>query len=258
MTKMFYFTGTGNSLYVAKKLSNELESDLVDITTLISNNVITIPDACVGLVFPLYAFGIPEIIERFLIKLNLTNSNVYFFAIITCGGSGYGIVKQQLDNILSTKNFKLSYTAFQNMPSNYIKLFKPPTAAQAQKNIANQEPHLKQLVLDVKKQVRSQISNSPLSFIYSFFYKNWRHNLKNSHQNFFVQSSCTGCGLCVKLCPEKNISLKNNLPHWQIQCQDCLACINLCPEQAIQSNYLTKIYGRYRNPFISINQLIKN
>ena len=47
---------------------------------------------------------------------------------------------------------------------------------------------------------------------------------------------CTACGLCMKLCPTKNISRSDaEHPVWGRNCLLCLTCELKCPEEAITS-----------------------
>lgn len=260
MKKLFYFTGTGNSLYIAEKIAAKTNYQLCEISAALSNSdSLNCADTEVlGLVFPLYSFGVPEMVERLLKNLHGANSTTYVFAIISCGSSGYGIVNEQLSELLSHKNLALNYVAFQHMPSNYIKLFKPPTLEMAKRDIQNQDATIKQIIDDISHKLSKNITKSIFSPLYQFIYKGWRKQLENCAQKFSVQTTCTGCGLCVKLCPEQNISLINTKPKWANNCQDCLACINACPTHSIQANMFTKIYGRYLNPYIKINDLEKH
>jgi len=64
---VFYFTYTGNSLYVAKRIGGTLLS----IPQIMRGDSFTFKDDADGLVFPCYGFGMPHIIKRFLEKAKL-------------------------------------------------------------------------------------------------------------------------------------------------------------------------------------------
>jgi ferredoxin len=52
-------------------------------------------------------------------------------------------------------------------------------------------------------------------------------------RTFRVSGACTGCGICVKVCPVQNIEMVNGKPQWLHHCENCTACFHWCPTQAI-------------------------
>jgi len=84
-TKIFYFTGTGNSLSVARDIANELEdAELVSIPEIIDVNIEA--DApVIGIVFPVYMWGMPSMVVKFVKKLEI-DTNQHIFAVTTCAG----------------------------------------------------------------------------------------------------------------------------------------------------------------------------
>lgn len=59
------------------------------------------------------------------------------------------------------------------------------------------------------------------------------------------------CGMCVKICPVKNIHIENNQVNWLGGCEQCMACIQYCPKEAIQYANKTAKRTRYRNPNVN-------
>lgn len=62
--------------------------------------------------------------------------------------------------------------------------------------------------------------------------------------------------MCKKICPVDNIVLEDGKPKWNGKCTDCMACINICTKEAINIGKSTIKKNRYRNPYISRNELI--
>ena len=84
-TKIFYFTGTGNSLSVARDIGNELEdAELVSIPGVVNGNIES-DDPAVGIVFPVYMWGMPNMVVDFIQKLKISRDQ-YIFAVATCAG----------------------------------------------------------------------------------------------------------------------------------------------------------------------------
>jgi len=69
-TEIYYFSGKGNSLYVARELQKRIsDSSLISIVSLLPKDVIQTNGKSVGLVFPVHALTIPIAVKQFLKKL---------------------------------------------------------------------------------------------------------------------------------------------------------------------------------------------
>ncbi|HIW17731.1 MAG TPA: EFR1 family ferrodoxin [Candidatus Faecalicoccus intestinipullorum] len=77
--KIFYFTGTGNSLAVAKRLSGEL----VSIPQVMKERDFVFKDEAIGIIFPLYCLNPPKMVREFLSKAKFNTD--YLFAVATYG-----------------------------------------------------------------------------------------------------------------------------------------------------------------------------
>jgi flavodoxin len=71
ITQIFYFSATGNSLALARNIAMELgETELISIPK-VSGNCVTATAPRIGLVFPVYAWGLPRIVADFIKELKL-------------------------------------------------------------------------------------------------------------------------------------------------------------------------------------------
>ncbi len=62
-----------------------------------------------------------------------------------------------------------------------------------------------------------------------------------------ILEKCTGCGICVKACKEKAITLKNKKAHIDLdKCTLCKICIETCPFKAIKLTELKKASAEKR------------
>lgn len=78
-TTIYFFSGTGNSLKIAKDLSNQLEdSKIIQISE--KNLSITNDTSSdkIGFVYPIYFNGLPAMVKKFIESLQF-NKDVYFF-----------------------------------------------------------------------------------------------------------------------------------------------------------------------------------
>ena len=68
--KVLYFTGTGNSLYVAKGIGG----DIYSIPQMIKEGKYEFEDEAIGFVYPCYGFGMAKIITDFIKKSKFKGS----------------------------------------------------------------------------------------------------------------------------------------------------------------------------------------
>lgn len=256
---LFYFSGTGNSLIVAKELKKELKNcELVPIAKKIKNDNYTSNSEKVGFVFPLYYYGLPKIVMDFLNRIEIDNSN-YTFAIVTRAGDADGVPLIQLEKVLREKSKNLSAGYFIQMPDNFILNSVPITEDQAKilyekaiveiKKIAKDiENSIKNLDLEINEEKLNRIERGNLRF---------HKNVNKGDTAFFADENCNSCGICEDICPVDNIILFEGKPQWQHKCEQCLACINYCPTQSIQFGKNTKNKKRYHHPEITVKDLIR-
>ncbi|WP_297406308.1 EFR1 family ferrodoxin [uncultured Cetobacterium sp.] len=253
--KVYYFSGTGNTLYLGKKIQEQTGCELINISTILHKE--TVLEGDIGFLFPIYAMGIPRIVETFLENCKVKNLK-YLFAIGTCGGSGYGIPFKQINKILKRKQTSLDYYEYCHMPDNYIKLFTPMSEEKAKEDILESENRINGIIKNIKKQEILRLKESKLLyFAFLLIYKFWRYGLKRNSKDFIVTEKCISCGFCKEICPVNNIFMSENKPHWNKNCEECLACVHLCPTKAILYGEKSKSGIRYKNPFIDIIELKK-
>ena len=257
-TTIYYFTGTGNSLKIARLLSEKLEDcELIPIAKVWQMENLTSTSEKVGFIFPLYYSGLPKIVFDFINKIDLNNSN-YFFAVITSAGDVNELPLQQLEKILKTKTKTLSAGFFITMPNNYIIGF-DIHSEERQKEFF--EMAFKQIesipeILNNKKENLNQDVFEKILSRSEKFNSTFRKKVYESDKSFYADDNCSSCGICEKVCPVNNIILKEGIPEWQHKCQQCLACINFCPEKSIQFGTKTLTSNRYHHPEITVQDLL--
>lgn len=262
---IFYFSGTGNSKWVAENLAGLLHEKTADISVLnfesddnkkymeeIAQGIKN--DEYIGFVFPVYAWGAPEIVIDFVKKLKKYSGNgknlgdaadnlekkTFTFALATCGEeAGY-----TLKNFSKVFPLKSAYSVV--MPNNYVvgsDLEDEETVVsmlkQAQKDISlmGEELGTKKEVYRVHEGSGAGLKSRLVNFGFNKFAR--------STKSFYTTDACTGCGLCAKNCPARTITMENNRPVWGEQCYQCVKCINCCPATAIQYGKATETRGRY-------------
>jgi len=246
---IYYFSATGNSLNAASVIASLYEqSKLVKINRM---NVTEHPDSSiVGFVFPVYMGGVPDIVYRFLGDFPFQD-NVYYFSIATYytyKGSALSVVNK----ILNNKGVSLNYGNYIPTVGNCLKEYevsavKRPAILERADTITNK------IANDIKNKTEIQpskycgVSEKLHKSMFNIFFK-------DTYKKMTSDDNCIGCGICSKVCPVNNISIKNKKPQWSVNCQSCHACVHWCPKNAIS---LGRSKGRlqYHNPDIKIADL---
>jgi ferredoxin len=270
--EIYYFSGTGNSLFAARELQNLIPgSECLPIVSLAKNKYVKSSDESVGFIFPIYTQTIPLPVVDFIKKINLDSAK-YIFAVSTQGG-GQGNTINELNKLLKKKKKCLdSYFVFNtvlNMP--FIKDFNERVTDEKIFNfnsiIRERIASIKDIIVSGKQMLAidpQYITPVPYFFklIGPYLIPLGRY-IEKKFITFYCDNKCTGCGTCEKVCLSGTIKLVDNKPLWQkkIKCYQCHACMNFCPEMAIQngSNFLIKSYSdinkRYVHPEINADDI---
>ena len=84
---VFYFTGTGNSLYIAK----QIEKDPVSIPQVMRKDPLEFSAENIGVVAPVYGHEVPPMVKEFLRRGRFHTD--YFYMILTYGNRHGGAAK---------------------------------------------------------------------------------------------------------------------------------------------------------------------
>ena len=246
---ILYFSGTGNSKFVAEQISKIINDSIISLNDLIKENeTVKITDnEKIIIVTPTYGWRIPKIVENKILKFNKSFNNIVYF-IMTCGGEIRN-AEIYLKKLCKIKGYNFMGCSEIVMPENYIAMFKTPGKEEAFKIIKKTLPKIEEtanLIKDSKPLPETKcnfvggIYSGPINKIfYDFFVKD---------KKFYVTDKCISCGKCVKVCPLNNITLTNKKPFWHNNCTHCMACICSCPSEAIEYGNNSKGQPRYMFP----------
>ena len=119
---IFYFSGTGNSAWVARQIAKAQQEELLAIAEEINKNKeYALKDGeKVGFVFPVYAWGPPGIVLRFIRQLKMKNPE-YLFFVCTCGDDT-GRTAQVFSSAIRRKGWHCVAGYSVTMPNTYVSL----------------------------------------------------------------------------------------------------------------------------------------
>lgn len=259
---IYYFTGTGNSYYVAKVLGINLKEDIENLgdsrRSGLSKKAVTLgKEEPLGFVFPVYAWGPPMWVLDFIKSLEFEeNMPCYTFAIATCG-ENIGNTMTILEEALKDKGVTLDYGYSVKMPNNYMMMgSNVETGQKAEEKIRRADTLLSRISEEIMDRGKGYYLNKGfLPGLLSKAVNPLFSKFAIDSTKFQVNEDCISCGLCRRICNTQTIELVDGKPVWGKECVQCLACINYCPVKAINYGNGTKKKGRYKNPRISPMEL---
>jgi ferredoxin len=256
-TTIYYYSGTGNSLWVARTLAEHLDNAQTRSIVNVDGEIPEEFPACVGLVFPVYMWGVPGRILRFLEAASALLHPEYLFAVAVNGGQVANTLVQ-LRKVLTGQGKTLAAGWEVTMPSNYIPWGGTEPQEQQRRFEAAQQK-VQTIAGLIGQQERRPVESGPLwqRLIYSgLVYPMSSPHIHEMDKKFWVDEKCNHCKICEKICPAGNITLQDGKPVWNQRCEQCFACLQWCPQEAIQYGKKTPQYERYHHPAITLKDML--
>lgn len=247
---VFYFTGTGNSLYAAR----QLEAESVSIPQVMRGRERELTAESIGVVTPVYGHEVPPMVKDFLRESTFETG--YFYIILTYG-CRHGGAAELAKELCVECGVRVDYVNTLHMADNWLPAFDMDAERAMDKHIPEQ---LAAITADVKAR-RHAIS--PVTDNDRAAHQEYLRNVSGvpeaMWQNLVVVTErCVGCGVCTRVCPADCMVLENGrAKHIPGNCQDCLACAHACPHKAIALAMPEKNpNARYRNEHVTLQDLI--
>lgn len=243
---ILYFSGTGNSEYVARRIARETGDDAINLFERIRKGDFSPvhSDRPLVLVTPTYAWCIPRIVKNLIDRTTFTGTKKIYF-VLTCG-ENIGNAGKYLERLCKRKDMDYCGCIGIVMPENYIALFSTPSAEEALQIIERAEPVTDKVISCIEKgeklpEIKASLADRIESgIVNTVFYPLFVHDKK-----FYVTDACISCGKCAEVCPLGNIRIEDGRPVWGGSCTHCMACICRCPKEAIEYGKHSKGLPRY-------------
>jgi ferredoxin len=253
-TVIYYYTGTGNSLWTARVLAERLgDTELVPMHRMNHGSHSKV-DA-VGLVFPVHIWGVPRLVRSFLESMGKRPGIYYFAVAVNAGQVSRTLI--QLKELMARDSLTLSAGFDIKLPSNYIPWGGPGPVEMQRKLFNAATEKINVAASYISSRESGLLEKCPLwqRVLFTGLYKMTYNLVKTMDKSFNIDGTCNSCGICEMVCPVKNITLEAGRPVWHGRCKQCLACIQWCPEECIQYGKKTKNYERYHHPEVKVEDI---
>lgn len=276
--RIYYFTGTGNSMRAARVIAEQLgDTELISMRC-DPREVPATGCEVIGFVYPVYHWTMPAPAAAFVEQLEI-NPNAYLF-VVAMPSFVCGIACERLAQILAQKAAKLDYGALVYSVANYAIVY--PPFPSPKRRVHKAEKELQKIAEEISQQKTKPYPRA------SSWIRRKRDRVmtpylelqKYADYPFTVSAACISCGLCSRVCPCRNIRMVDGKPAFLHHCANCMACVVNCPKRAIGYEItagdrellnamsfktpLVKIMGLppkrklYKNPYISAQDLTKD
>ena len=247
---LFYFTGTGNSLFVAK----QIEDNPISIPQVIHNESLDFSADSIGVAAPVYGHEVPPMVKAFLQKATFRTD--YFYMVLTYGNR-HGGAAELAKQLCGECGIDVKYINIIWMADNWLPVFDMNEQRSVDKRVDEQIAAVC-ADLSARKAAIAPVTDADRA-AHQEYLSRIRQMPPDVFQNFIkVTDACIGCGICEKVCPSGSIHVTGGkavpVPG---NCQTCLACVHACPQKAIGLVVPEKNpNARYRNEHITLNEII--
>ncbi len=249
---ILYFSGTGNSLAVARHIAKATDETVMPLTEAVRMDLTA--EKRIGLVFPSYDFNAPPAVRNLVPRLRL-DPKAYVFVVIPCGAQA-GNAIWTVRRLLREKGIELAYSHKIRVPDNSAIVFGRNPNDQKWK-FTRFAGRLDTITADIRNGRRKLHFAwfSPLAWIMGT--ERMEQWMLRTFRPAVNETQCVGCGTCARVCPVRNITVDEKAaigPH----CTACLACLHACPHQAIMVGEKTAPKAhQYRHPGVKLTDLTR-
>lgn len=232
--RMYYFSGTGNTYLIAKKMKDKFEEkdykctleSIVD-SNLVENN----KDELIGIFFPVAIQSTYPLVWDFVNRLGYGNGQSIFMVDTLEAFSG-GVVGP-MKKTLKEKAYNCIGAVEIKMATNMAKKIEKSQDVEGvtQRGLKKAEEFVESLLEGKTKWSRVPLLSDCMRKI-SLDRNIWT---KTSKKISIENSQCIKCGICEKRCPVNAIRMiegKVIIDH--SKCISCVRCVNYCPKNAFR------------------------
>lgn len=250
---IIFFSGTGNSHFVARQLAETLgEKNITELKGELLFDplkcTLSTSDERIIWIFPTYSWGVPPVIKRFMLEANIEGADKATHYMITTCGDDIGETASQWRKIAKKRAWTTATAYSVIMPNTYVlmKGFDVDPIDLSAKKLENAPSKIAEIAKRIDSKIPGDIlTKGSWAKIKSNVIYPWFIRFCMSPKPFKSNGRCIGCGKCARACPMNNITMDGDRPKWHDRCALCLRCYHICPCDAVEYGKATIGKGQY-------------
>jgi ferredoxin len=245
---MIYFSGTGNSKYIAELFCRNMSCNCYSIEERVDFEQLISSEEIIGFCYPIYGSRVPRIMREFSIQYMEAFKDkkiIIFCTQYIFSGDG----ARAFIDIFPKKYLNVIYAEHFFMPNNVCNLFILPLANdnKIQKYIKKSEQKIILICNNITSGIVKKRGFNVISKILGLFQGVFIYAIERKALNsVFINNDCIKCSLCVSICPMNNFEINNGKIAQKSNCTICYRCINKCPTKAISVFFNGKVKKQYK------------
>ncbi|MCL2253179.1 MAG: EFR1 family ferrodoxin [Lachnospiraceae bacterium] len=253
-----FFSGTGNTKYIAQIFSEKIGAECHSIEEDLNFTDAIIKHETIAFCYPIYGSRVPLIMREFVGRY-MEPLKGKKLAILVTQAMFSGDGARVLCDLFPKDYIDVVYAEHFLMPNNIGNFFVSAKSGQSIKKCLDKAvARVETVVQNMKHGIVKKRGFSTISILLGKVQGvSWQGDSKCPHalpktmeyrakRSVKFDSDCTACGACVLSCPMKNLKCENGVMSHMNNCTACYRCVNICPHRAITAFIKSKPKWQYK------------
>lgn len=242
-----YFSGTGNSKYVAELFSSNMSATCHSIEEDVDFVDPIAKSETIAFCYPVYMSRVPRIMREFVTQhMNALRGKkiIIFCTQLLLSGDG----ARAFAVLFPQGHTEVIYAEHFFMPNNVnnVSILPMPSEKTVKKCMEKAERKIRKVCTDIR---HGKVKKRGFNFVGRLLglpqgvFMSATERMANKTTR--IDNNCTKCGVCVKVCPTNNLVFDDGKVTHNHNCTMCYRCINKCPQKAINVVFRGKVKKQY-------------